>query len=76
MLKSKVIRTIIAACTPEPPGTGADPRPGTRSLAAGGGLAGAPPRARLRRARVTMRDPRLGQITAAQRLARRRRRRA
>jgi len=78
VLKAKVIRTIIEACdaAEESAGIGGGPRPGGRSPAAGGGLAGAPPRARQRKARATLRDPRLGQSPAAARLARRRARRA
>ncbi|HYS78128.1 MAG TPA: hypothetical protein VEO94_04770 [Candidatus Dormibacteraeota bacterium] len=77
VLKAKVIRTIIEACgAAESAGGGGGPRSGGRSPAAGGGLAGAPPRARQRKARATLRDPRLGQSPAAARLARRRARRA
>ena len=60
MLKTKVIRRILESCRDQDTReTEARTRPGTRSPAAGGGLAGvAPPSGSPRR--TTLRDPRLG----------------
>lgn len=73
MLKSKVIRTIIETCRDQEPRQDRDrPRPGTRSPAAGGGLAGAVPSSGPLRRKGAHPDPRLGQSLNVRRRARRR----